>query len=673
MAADSHNACAGAGSSSHVSRHHLAQSAMPIQPATYTLADDGTPYSDTFEDVYHSAAGAIGQAEHVFLGGNGLPGRWRGRDRFVIVETGFGLGLNFLATWAAWRADPERAATLHFVSCELHPFAVEDLAALHARWPEFAPLAAELQAAWPSLTPGVHRLHLDKDQVFLTLYFGDARDGLAQLDARADAFLLDGFSPARNPDLWSQKVFHLLGRMAAPGATLATWSVAGEVREGLRRAGFEVEKAPGFAGKRQMLRGRHLGPRGGQVEEKPLLRESDAPQAARRAIVIGAGVAGSSAAERLAARGWSVEVIDAADRPGHGASGNHAGVLRPLPSLDDNRMSRLTRAGTLYGWRHIRRLRARGMAVRAEACGVLHLARDDAQLAKMQAVVERLALPASLLRFVDADEAERIGGWPVPLGGWWFSDSGWVQPPTLCAANLAAHPGRILTHFACPVAQIERVADEWRALDAAGQVIAAAPVLIMAAGTGLRDFPLAGTLPMVSARGQVSLLDAAAGSAPRVVMCRMGYVSPEVDGLRCAGATFDVGDEDPDLRERDHHENIEKLEAMLPGYTTQLGPTALRGRVGFRPASPDRLPMVGAIPSVSSVAPRTPRSEIPRHAGLYALSGFGARGLVWSALAGELMASLICGEPAPVENDLIAAVDPARFILRPVRQSATDD
>ncbi|MCK9260165.1 MAG: bifunctional tRNA (5-methylaminomethyl-2-thiouridine)(34)-methyltransferase MnmD/FAD-dependent 5-carboxymethylaminomethyl-2-thiouridine(34) oxidoreductase MnmC [Azoarcus sp.] len=645
---------------------------MPILPASYILADDGTPYSDTFGDVYHSAAGAVGQANHVFLGGNGLPARWRGRDRFVIVETGFGLGLNFLATWAAWRSDPERAATLHFVSCELHPFSVNDLAALHARWPEFAQLAAELRAAWPSLTPGVHRLHLDDDRVFLTLYFGDARDGLAQLDVRADAFLLDGFSPARNPDLWSQKVFYLLGRMAAPGATLATWSVAGEVREGLRRAGFEVEKAPGFAGKRQMLRGRHLGRRVRPGDENTAAHKPDVPTV-RHAIVIGAGVAGSSATERLAARGWTVDVIDAADRPGQRASGNHAGVLRPLPSLDDNRMSRLTRTGTLYGWRHIRRLRARGMALRAEACGVLHLARDAAQLSKMQSVVERLALPESLLRFVDADEAERIGGWPVALGGWWFSDSGWVQPPTLCAANLAAHPQRVRSHFGRPVAQIERVADEWRAFDGDGCLIAAAPVLILAAGTGLSDFPLAEALPMVSARGQVSLLEAATGSAPRVVICRMGYVSPEVDGLRCAGATFDVGDDETHLRERDHRENIDKLEAMLPGYTADLDATTLRGRVGFRPASPDRLPMIGAVPVAGAVAPRTPLSAIPRQPGLYALSGFGARGLVWSALAGELLASLICGDPSPVENDLIAAVDPARFLLRSVRQSATED
>lgn len=640
---------------------------MPIEPARFRLTEDGTPYSDSFGDVYHSSDGGVGQAHHVFLAGNGLPERWRGRQRFVLLETGFGLGLNFLATWAAWRADPDRSASLHFVSCELHPFRLEDLRTLHARWPEFAELASELQAAWPGPVPGVHRIHLDQERVCLTLYVGDARDGLAKLSVKADALLLDGFSPARNPDLWSAKIFHLLAARAAPGATLATWSVAGEVREGLRRAGFEVEKAPGFGGKRQMLRGQLSHRTASPTAPSPI------PARSRHALVIGAGVAGTSVAERLAARGWTIDIIDAAAGPAQGASGNHAGVLRPLPSLDDNRMSRLTRAGTLYGWRHVRKLIAQGHAVRAEAGGVLHLARDATQQDKMRAVVERLQLPPGLLRFVDADEAGRIGGWPVATGGWYFASSGWVQPPSLCAANLAAHPDRITSHFARKTANLVREGAHWVAVDAAGEHIAAAPVAILAAGTGLTGFPLASAIPVVSARGQVSLLPASEASPPRVVMCRMGYVTPAIDGLRCAGATFAVDDDDNELRSADHQENIGKLEAMLPGYTQDIAADQLDGRVGFRPASPDRLPMIGAVPVPGTVAAGTPLADVERHPGLHVLSGFGARGLVWAALAGELLAAQLNAEPLPLETDLVAAIDPARYLLKPARAIATED
>ena len=272
-----------------------------ITPATLAFDPDGHPYSPFFDDVYHTTSGGLGQAQQVFLACNGLPSRWAGRAAFTIVETGFGLGLNFLATWAAWRADPARSRRLHFISIEKHPFRVDDLARLQAAWPELAELSAGLRRQWPALLPGVHRLGFDDGRVTLDLVFGDAVQALPLVEARADAFYLDGFSPACNPDMWSPAVFAQLARLAAPGASLATWSVAGEVRRGLQAVGFAVERRPGFGGKRQMLAGRFEG-----AAPSP-----EAP-AERRALVIGAGVAGSSVAERLAARGWQVVVVDEA-------------------------------------------------------------------------------------------------------------------------------------------------------------------------------------------------------------------------------------------------------------------------------------------------------------------------------------------------------------------------
>lgn len=633
-----------------------------IQPAALALDATGTPWSEQFGDVYHSHDGGLGQTRHVFLAGNGLPERWRDRRRFVIVETGFGLGLNFLATWAAWRSDPSRCGRLHFISFEKHPFSGADLETLHRRWPEFADHARALHARWPALTPGLHRLHFDDDQVCLTLFFGDALDGLAQVSARADALYLDGFSPALNPELWSPRVCHLLARLCAADATLATWSVSGKVREALGHAGFVVEKAPGFGGKRQMLRGRFT------RRADPVPEPTD-----RQALVIGAGLAGTAVANRLATRGWRVEIIDSASRPGQGASGNLAGVLRPLPSLDDNRLARLTRAGSLYGRRHLEALATCTVPPRWEACGVLHLARDPVHEAKQRQVVELQQAPADYLRFVDKDEASRIAGWPLPLGGWWFPGGGWVEPPSLCEANLLSVGAQIHRHFGNTLDCLERRDDRWHAIASDGGSIASAPVVILANGVGIRQVAEASPLPVRSARGQVSHLPAAPGSVPRVVVCRLGYVSPAIDGQRCAGATFLVDDDDPAMRLDEHRENLAKLDFILPGFASGLDPAVLGGRVGFRPASPDRLPMIGAVPTGEKPAGSTLLAHLPRHPGLFAMSGFGARGLVWSSLAGELLASQLDGDPLPLERDLADALDPARFLLKPARQMRAEE
>ena len=629
----------------------------PLEPASLQLGENGTPFCATYGDVYHTASGGLQQAREVFLAGNDLPERWRGRRHFVVLETGFGLGLNFLATWAAWRADPHRCDRLHFVSVEKHPLTREDLARAHRAWPELAAEASELQAEWPALTPGFHRLELCGGQIVLTLLFGDAVEQLQQLECRADALYLDGFAPGKNPDMWSHSVFVELARLSAHGATLATWSVSGEVRRGLAAVGFDCTKHAGSGSKSEVLRG-HSG--------------STAPAAASdnragHALVIGAGLAGTSIAERLAARGWTIDLIDSAPGPGYGASGNHAGVLRPLPSLDDNALARLTRAGALFTARLLRQMERKGMLVRWDSCGVLHLARDPKHEQKQRAVVERHAYPPSFLRFVDRAEASVIAGWPVELGGWWFPSGGWVQPHSLCAANIAAHPENIRCLFGNPIAAIERVRGEWHARDAQGATIASAPLAILANGVDIPGFVQAGVIPVRSARGQVSHFSSPAADSPKVVVCRLGYVSPAVDGMLCAGATFSVDDPDPTWRDTDHAENLAKLDFILPGFADAKRDSAAGGRVGFRPASPDRLPIVGALPIATSTPPPTSLTDLPRQPGLYAVSGFGARGLVWAGIVAETLASQLDGEPLPIERDLLAAIDPGRYILRPVR------
>lgn len=608
----------------------------PVVPAKLAAAADGTPFSPDYGDVYFSREGGIAETAHVFLAGNGLPERWRARARFVIVETGFGTGLNFLAAWRAWRADPAAARQLHFVSVEAHPLRRRDLAAALASWAELDDLAPLLANAYPDLVPGFHRLHFDGGRVTLTLALGDAQSMLAALDARADAFFLDGFAPARNPAMWSAGVFAEVGRLAAPGATLATYSVAREVRERAAAAGFRLQKRAGFGHKREMLTGAFAG------------RADPGAPPPRRVAVVGAGLAGAACAERLAARGVAVDLIDRHPGPAREASANPAGVLRAMVSAAWTPQSRFTAAASGYAVRELRRWDSLPVW---QPSGVLQLARGERHAAKITADAERMGAPPHFLRPVDAGEAAAIAGVPVSGPGVWFGGGAWAAAPSVCHARLREAGEAVQPAYSREAVALRPFAGGWHVVDGAGDVLSRADAVILANAWRVTGLPHLASLPVRPVRGQTTLVPARR-PAPRVPVCREGCITPALDGVHALGATF--GEDDPERAPRaaDNAENLARLERMLPGYGAGLDPARLAAWVGFRAVSADRFPLVGRLPAVDAEAP------------LYACLALGARGLTWSALAAELAASLVCGDPLPLEREVCAALDPGRFAGR---------
>lgn len=636
---------------------------QPLIPATLSFVN-GVPYAEAFGDVYHSADGGLAQAQHVFLGGNRLPERWQGQRRFVILETGFGLGLNFLATWKAWRDDPQRAQQLHYVSIEKHPFSAADLAQLHALWPELAAVSEELRAAWPPLVQGFHRLLLEEGRVVLTLVFGDVAEYLPQIEAAADAFYLDGFAPSKNPDMWAPDILARLNRLAAPEATLATYTVAAPVREALTRAGFICDKSPGFGHKREMLVGRYaprFAPRAQAAATAQLLE--------RRAIVIGAGLAGSAACERLAARGWQMTLIERHHKPAQETSGNLAGIALPLLSKDDNQTSQLVRAAYLFSLQLWRRLGGIGHAFAGEACGVLQLAADAEDAQQQREMVESHGYPADYVRWLDAAAASELLGNPALHGGWHFPLGGWATPSSLCEAMLTACGERLQRCFAHEVTALERFDQGWRVRDGSGNTLAEAPVVIVATGTNATFFPHIQELPLKSIRGQVTHVAAERLPLLPMVVCGDGYVTRPTQGVCCVGASYEM-DSDPQLRQSSHEKNLTRLAQVLPHAPADLELAKLSGRVGFRCVSQDRLPLVGALPDPAVPIAGSRLRDVPRLPGVYSLLAYGSRGLVWSPFAAELLASMLEDDPLPVPRDLAAVLDPARFVLKAHRQGA---
>jgi tRNA 5-methylaminomethyl-2-thiouridine biosynthesis bifunctional protein len=599
-----------------------------IVPAALAFKD-GVAYSPEYGDVYHSTDGGAGQARYVFLQGCDLPRRWQGHASFVVLETGFGTGLNFLTTWAAWRNDPLRSSRLHFLSIEKHPFRAADLAILHAQWPEFAALSSELIANWPLLMPGFHRIALDGGRVQLTLMLGDVRDCLPQVLAGVDAFYLDGFDPGSNADMWQPRLFYTLARLARPGAHVATYTVAAAVRQGLERAGFVCDKRMGYGSKRYNLRAR--------ISGSANRLERAAP---RNVAVIGAGVAGAAVAHALAQRGVAVTVLERADAPAQAASGNPVAVFRPVISRDDNRSTRFTRAAFLHAM-HV--WPALGTKLKWSACGVLHLARDEEVALKQQQALAETTPPADYARWVKQEEARELANWPVDAPGVYYPTAGWVEPGSLCLAWLD-HPA-IRLNTSCAVSRVQTHAGRWQLLDDDGGVMVEADAVVLANAFDALNLATDANWPLEIVRGQVSRLPPGSLSEIRRVIAREGYIAPG-SGQPVIGATYENNDDDITPRRSSDQANLERLEAILPGVSTRTSVDDLKGRASLRATMPDRLPIVGAVAGET---------------GLYVAAGYASRGMVWAGLLGEALADRITGQPCPLEADLMRAIAPERY------------
>lgn len=621
---------------------------MTLKPARLQWSEDGRLISLDYDDVYFQSGHAIAESDYVFLQHNNLASRFAAGDipHFSLCELGFGTGLNFLLTAKLFLETAPADHTLTYVSIEKHPIPTDVLAKLHGFWPELQHISQELLAGYPPLITGFHTVFLAGGRIRLILALGDAGDILPQLSGAFDAWYLDGFTPGKNPDMWADDFFPLIAARTAPAGTLTSFSVLGRMRRAFAELGFTVEKVKGYGIKWSMTRAVKDG-----TPQTP-------PQ--KHVVVIGAGIAGCSAARALALYGQRVTLIDKHTTPASETSGNPAAVIYPKMTVDITPMGQLYQHGFCY----TRQMICLAGVESFVPCGVLHLNKTAEDTARHQEIVSRQSPPEDYV----THKAE--SGLFQPLAGF-------LSPTEFCQ-KLLAHPHITYRQAVAESIQQDTKTKHWIVTLESGDTLTADAVVI-ATGVNAAAYAQTGWMPLQSLRGQVTVLRATTASADlNHVICHDGYITPAQNGLHCIGATFQkeaVAETAP--RDADDAENIAKLQKFLPHLKLDTSHIADH-RAGFRMTTPDKLPLIGAAPDYScfvaqnghlrtsgAAADTTENTALD---GFYIAAGFGAHGMTTAPLAGSIIAADICGLPLPVPQSLATALLPERFILRDLKR-----
>ena len=674
--------------------------------------DSDQPFSTEYQDIYFSRSSGLDETEHVFIEGNRLRQRFSELNRpeqnrnFTVAETGFGTGLNFLTTCSIWDQIDTGDTCLHFISVEKAPLSRQQLQQAFQSWPELKPYQDRLLDRYPERLKGIHRIHFSHEvgvglqksrvNIQLTLLFGDAVEMLQQLSGNTefgvDAWFLDGFAPSRNPDLWSPELFLEIGRLSASNATFSSYTAAGHVRRGMEAVGFEVEKVPGFGTKREMSQGVLSSKQPEQLyQPKPwftLPALDNQTGFEKKAVVVGAGMAGCNAAYSLAQRGWQVELLDAGEAVATGASGNPQGILYTRFSSTHSSSAEFSLFSYLFAKKFYREL-SKDNPDHPQfffPSGVIQLAFDEKEQQRLRSIVDKTALSEDVVKWLTAAQVNEQAGVEVDIEGLLFSGGGWLIPSELCQV-LSGHPN-ITRRFAQSVAELVPVetndVTSWRLFSEDRDLITEASVVILACAEQSNRLIPGRPLPIKAIRGQVTQLPSNPDTANlQTVLCTDGYIAPPNGDSQCIGATYNFDSTSAEINPDDHQTNLDGLSRYLPKLHQQIAnscdpvdlhPENLAGRVGFRCTTPDYLPIVGPLPNTDAFQSdyailrkdkTIPVQQTGRYlSGLYTSIGMGSKGLAYAPLCGELLASIICNEPLPVSRELSQSLNPSRFLIR---------
>ncbi|MCG9700466.1 bifunctional tRNA (5-methylaminomethyl-2-thiouridine)(34)-methyltransferase MnmD/FAD-dependent 5-carboxymethylaminomethyl-2-thiouridine(34) oxidoreductase MnmC [Vibrio natriegens] len=662
-----------------------------IKNAELGWNESGTPVSDQFDDVYFSNVNGLEETRYVFLKKNHLPERWQEFDqrRFVIGETGFGTGLNFLAVWQWFnefrRENPEATLKeLHFVSFEKYPLSQTDLIKAHQAWPELAEYAAKLQKHYPAAVPECHRIVLEDGAITLDLWFGDIKDCMTQVpygeSGLIDAWFLDGFAPSKNPEMWNQNLFNGMAKLAKQDCTVATFTAAGFVRRGLIEAGFTMAKVKGFGTKREMIAGA-MEQRQTHTNHLPWFNRTAASHSDSIAI-IGGGIASATLAKTLSRRGQNVTLYCKDVRPAEGASGNRQGAVYPLLNGPHTGVSRVFAPAFLFARQFIEQT-AEEISFDHEWCGVTQLMWDEKSTAKLERILEGNFTPELIQKLSTEETAEAIG-LPIDMPSVHYPLGGWLCPAELTRGLIAQleKNENFEAKFEHKIDALtwNEESQSW-ALTSNGQTFEHSTVVI-ANGHEFQTLSQTADLPMGQVKGQVSHAPATETlSKLKSVLCYDGYMTPVNPNNQqlCIGASYDRSHLDYKFDSNAQQDNADKLVKCVPNqtWTNEVDITGNLSRQGIRCVSRDHLPFIGNVSNFESVKTQYANLQnlkeeeveaIHQFPNLFCFLGLGSRGLSSAPLMAELLASQICGDPLPLPVEVLAELHPSRMWVRKLRK-----
>ncbi len=653
---------------------------MTIKTADINFLDCGKIISNKYDDFYFQPDKGAQESEHVFIKNNDLESKFKNlKDdaELNIAEFGFGTGLNCILAINLFQKIVKNNARLSIVSFEKYPINYADLVKIYASLKKDDPYFQEdslildqILEQYPQMLPGIH--HLRFNNIDLYLHFGDVKDYLFGLKKKVDIWFLDGFSPAKNPDMWSEQLLLEIGRKSNKNASFSTFTAAKDVKETLERAGFEVNKVRGFGRKRNMLTG--VKPDAGQdiISKSRIffhLDNDEYEDKNKNAIVIGAGIAGCSMAYSLAIRGFKVTIIDKNDQAASQASGNIYASYYPKLSAGITDMSIFYQHSFLYLLNLLPRLKLKEW----HQSGLIALAINDAEEIRQQK--SKTLYPDSFLEYLDKNSLSDLAGIDLDHAGLYFKDAGYLSPIEVCK-NMLKHEN-ITQIFNINIDHIEKKDDKWRAVSRE-TLIASAPILICSNGSDISKFEQTKFLPVEIIRGQLNYLPSNDISKKiKAVICHKGYILPEEGNQNLFGATFTRdGNFDFEVRQKDTEYNLNELNTYIKSVNPDKD-LSLDGRTGYRYFTPDRLPIIGKCPdynwfneNYADIKHGKKYIDYPKPKyldGLYINAGYGSHGITTAPFASEILANIINNENWKFPYNIYQSLNPARFIIRDLK------